>query len=230
MDKANLSNLLQYHRKYANVNFRCLSQRLMTDARFYRSQAEKLEAKNKLLGEELESLRQPTKPRSIHLPVSKNNKPTTYSISTNNRFEVLQSQNKEEDCHIMLKTVVGNRRKRKTQTKKIDKKKRIHGLHSLHSLGHILLLFIYKTEFYIPVVFMFRMVSSTTDRWPPTTALSQVMTRRLHQWLAHNLTSMEHKHERLRHIKYALFIWPGRVSSVSVDLSVALCTAVSSFP
>lgn len=83
---------------------------------------------------------------------------------------------------------------------------------------------------YYHIVRISRIVSSTKDRWPPTTAPSKVMTRRLHQWLAHNLTSMEHKHERLRHIKYALFIWPGRVSSVSVDLSVALRTAVSSFP
>lgn len=31
--------------KYANDNFRCLSQRLITDARFYRSQAENLRLK-----------------------------------------------------------------------------------------------------------------------------------------------------------------------------------------
>lgn len=96
----------------------------MPYARFYLSQAEKLEAKNKLLGEELESFRQPTKPRSIHLLVSKKTKQTTYSISTNKRFEVLQLQNKEEDCHIMLKTVVGNRRKRKTQTNKENRQEK----------------------------------------------------------------------------------------------------------
>lgn len=73
-------------------------------------------------------------------------------------------------------------------------------------------IYIYIIELYIPIVYIFGIFSSTKDRWPPTTAQSKVMTRRLHQWLAHNLTSMEHKHERLRHIKYALFIWPGRVS------------------
>lgn len=86
LDKANLSNLLQYHRKYANDNFRCLSQRLMTDARFYQSQAEKLEAKNKLLRDELESFRQPTKPRSIHLPVSKETKHTVFLLTTDLKY------------------------------------------------------------------------------------------------------------------------------------------------
>lgn len=74
----------------------------MTDAQFYPSQAEILGAKSKFLKEKSAALWRPTKPRSIHLPASKETNQTTYSIYTNNRFEVLQSQNQEEDCHIKL--------------------------------------------------------------------------------------------------------------------------------